>query len=168
MKESVYTAYEDLPLFLNAETVVHAYMKIIGNRRQCHGIGLTGIRFPLRYRLRRYIEGCGKLFLSDSCCLSQIGNVFGYVYAVHMNPPSLFPCAHQIVLKLYHIFKTNQQRKTAGLKPLVEWKTYFRLWVSKDATKLVFLNTENLPMWRRNQIVSKKTAESGAENLIFG
>ena len=94
-------------------------------------------------------------------------DVFGYVYAVHMNPPSLFPCAHRIVLKLYHIFKTNQQRKTAGLKPLVEWKTYFRLWVSKDATKLVFLNTENLPMWRRNQIVSKKTAESGAENLIF-
>lgn len=86
----------------------------------------------------------------------------------HMNPPSLFPCAHRIVLKLYHIFKTNQQRKTAGLKPLVEWKTYFRLWVSKDATKLVFLNTENLPMWRRNQIVSKKTAESGAKTLIFG
>ena len=54
-----------------------------------------------------------------------------------MNPPSLFPCAHQIVLKLYHIFKTNQQRKTAGLKPLVEWKTYFRLWISKDATKLM-------------------------------
>ena len=53
------------------------------------------------------------------------------------------------------------------MKPLVEWKTYFRLWVSKDATKLVFLNTENLPMWRRNQIVSRKISRKVGRKTPF-
>ena len=61
MKESVYTAYEDLPLFLNAETVAKLLgISISSSYELMHEKGFPSLRHGSLYRKKNFAHGSKK------------------------------------------------------------------------------------------------------------
>ena len=90
MKESVYTAYEDLPLFLNAETVAKLLgISISSSYELMHGRQhLKFTRYPKRDAIRDYFPLPNEIF---SLGLST-GEIAVYAYLMYCEDRKTFQC----------------------------------------------------------------------------